>query len=1024
MTLVRIWHRLRIDWDNDGSFDTVGDDISADIVGAVEFERGCDSDYQPVRHVVSGSLTATLRNPEGKYSKYNTSSPYYGKLKANRPIQFQASKDSGASWTTLWQGYLKSSPKTTIASQDSESYAYIVAHGPLARLTKTKVKIAMQTDILTGAAVTAVLDAIGWPEGKRIIDTGKTTMTRFWVDDETDVFQVLQWIADTEGGWLGEAADGSIVFEDRGHRYAAPHTISQATYANNNSDIQYSKIVPGDDERSIYNKIKVNVRVFNLSDSMVVWTACDLDSGLGGAPPVVPKNGGTLSISAIFPSATSPQGCIAIDTWGIIDVWANTTEDGTGTDISSDIDADRNDYATKVDMVFTNNNVDNDAYLVRLRAHGVAVVEGDSIPVEALDQTSIDDYGEREYPFPGKFITSIEEAIAFANYYKNVYKDPSLPLELEFDAITYSNHRDEALTRDISDRITVVESMNLHINADFFVEHIKHRVEYDSKWGGKHDVFIKVSPVPTATEWEDFIKAYTPKTVVTGGEIQKVPDDLWTRTILKSDHIIFAARACKWNADIDVCEFRAMLVPIGSSVEYVDMRTVDEGGTFAHNGTTQYVVEDIFAGYGGTRYNIFFGSNLGKWYYAFRFHNASGWSVWSDGNDTPQRVIDYCDTSATALVDTGPPQDWSVQILEGPVSGTCQIVATRPQTNGKKIWSVAFQIRDITSGEWRSLDDNIGAAVTYYDGSAESHTYDPVAGTLTRDGGGGFGTLTGKPVLLMFDQRQGQFDKAYCQFCGFDLANVSGDVISGLTGLGFAFAPDENNKYTNVRIKIVKAPWTWNNSDPVNTDGFQDLAGYTTNDYWESPLAGDTDTQIFKSKPLAIPTGKSITDLQGRVWFLTYYSFNDDDTVSPTGSTGGGGVTQDVDVQFEHIGIGTPPEDASRMVAAGQYYSQSHEGTQGSQVINWSNGNVQFLQLDSNENTLSFTNGKDGARYILMLKQPPSGNPGTVIWPSMSWLGRVVPSLSFGASEVDVLSILFIDGEYWGAVCLNWGRPA
>lgn len=66
---------------------------------------------------------------------------------------------------------------------------------------------------LTGARITRILDAAGWPTNLRRIDTGTTSID---VQNASQtVLEMLQEVAETEAGALYVEDDGSVVFQDR-----------------------------------------------------------------------------------------------------------------------------------------------------------------------------------------------------------------------------------------------------------------------------------------------------------------------------------------------------------------------------------------------------------------------------------------------------------------------------------------------------------------------------------------------------------------------------------------------------------------------------------------------------------------------------------------------------------------------------------------------------------------------------------------------------------------------------------------
>lgn len=81
---------------------------------------------------------------------------------------------------------------------------------------------------------------------------------------------------------------------------------------------------------------------------------------------------------------------------------------------------------------------------------------------------------------------------------------------------------------------------------------------------------------------------------------------------------------------------------------------------------------------------------------------------------------------------------------------------------------------------------------------------------------------------------------------------------------------------------------------------------------------------------------------------------------------------------------------------------------------------VATVTLGAAANALSFTNGRAGGTYILILKQDGNGSR-TVTWPSaVSWPGGVAPTLTTTASRADVFSFVFDGTVYYGTGSQNF----
>jgi hypothetical protein len=114
-----------------------------------------------------------------------------------------------------------------------------------------------------------------------------------------------------------------------------------------------------------------------------------------------------------------------------------------------------------------------------------------------------------------------------------------------------------------------------------------------------------------------------------------------------------------------------------------------------------------------------------------------------------------------------------------------------------------------------------------------------------------------------------------------------------------------------------------------------------------------------------------------------------------------------------NVGIGTT-NPQHKLDINGAIYTRRYGLTYSSSItINWNNGNVQSVVLTGNT-TFNFTNGQDGGKYILIIKQDSTGGR-TVTWPSsVRFPGGVTPTLSTGANKSDYIGFIYngVDGKY------------
>lgn len=102
----------------------------------------------------------------------------------------------------------------------------------------------------------------------------------------------------------------------------------------------------------------------------------------------------------------------------------------------------------------------------------------------------------------------------------------------------------------------------------------------------------------------------------------------------------------------------------------------------------------------------------------------------------------------------------------------------------------------------------------------------------------------------------------------------------------------------------------------------------------------------------------------------------------------------------------------------GQYASEGYISTVN---IDWQNGNCQVVHLANGDNVLTFTNPLSIGRYQLYLKQPDSGLPGLVTFPTIRWANyNMAPTLTTINGKYDVISIMYVIDEYLGNYSYNY----
>jgi hypothetical protein len=117
------------------------------------------------------------------------------------------------------------------------------------------------------------------------------------------------------------------------------------------------------------------------------------------------------------------------------------------------------------------------------------------------------------------------------------------------------------------------------------------------------------------------------------------------------------------------------------------------------------------------------------------------------------------------------------------------------------------------------------------------------------------------------------------------------------------------------------------------------------------------------------------------------------------------GASEIMRVNATGLGIGSTVP-AAALDVTGQVYSRRSALTYASTItVNWQNGNVQSVTLTGNP-TITFSNGQDGGRYILIVEQDGTGSR-TVTWSNANWPGGTAPTLTTTASKWDYITFIY-----------------
>lgn len=107
------------------------------------------------------------------------------------------------------------------------------------------------------------------------------------------------------------------------------------------------------------------------------------------------------------------------------------------------------------------------------------------------------------------------------------------------------------------------------------------------------------------------------------------------------------------------------------------------------------------------------------------------------------------------------------------------------------------------------------------------------------------------------------------------------------------------------------------------------------------------------------------------------------------------------------------------------FTEQAITTTTGTRAINWNSGNKALFTRSTGSAgavTFTFTAPVKSGNLMLIIRGSTAGSTGTITWPTVYWQGGAVPTLTSGASAIDVVSFYYSTGltAYLGLGSVNF----
>jgi hypothetical protein len=228
----------------DGSFGLGGLSFAdaTEYVQEVRIKRG---KLNPLDRFDAGSASVVFDNTTRFFDPLGTS-PFSQQLLPRRGIRIFSAD------VPIFVGIVEDWNLDYDRSGDSKSIA--VATDKFLLLASQELEEFFTTEQKSGDRIVTILNKpeVLWPAGERDIDTGQVELQDDFIEDNTNVLEYLQLIAESESGSLFLAADGKLTFFDK---LKGPSSVDLVTFSDDGVELPFQEIKALYGGEFLYNRV-------------------------------------------------------------------------------------------------------------------------------------------------------------------------------------------------------------------------------------------------------------------------------------------------------------------------------------------------------------------------------------------------------------------------------------------------------------------------------------------------------------------------------------------------------------------------------------------------------------------------------------------------------------------------------------------------------------------------------------------------------------------------------------------------
>ena len=370
----------------------------------------------------------------------------------------------GDSWAALTVGSGLTETSTPVGTRTTDvGSALVIGNnaGATATADARIDEIALLSDTVTAAEAAALASrALDAP---RHLDTGKTTLAWWWLDEQ-DAFEALRalWASEGPGANVYEDGTGAIVFKNRHARVTETRsTAVQQTFRSATGAVEPLLSMPYQFDPgflNVVNRCSATVKTRAAAASAEIWA---LGSTITLAASETRKYGARQADGTPFNAAVTPTSG-----GGDYTVSAGSL---------SNVTLDRTSGAS-VTITLTAGSSGATVTGLRLRAASVPVTN--TIQVEGTVDTaaSQEQHGVQTYTIPLRAEVAVDDAQNFCNAVEGYYQEGRPTAVLTVLGNLAAARLTAALSLEVGDRVRVIEG-NTSIDKQFHLERVAQQVD-------------------------------------------------------------------------------------------------------------------------------------------------------------------------------------------------------------------------------------------------------------------------------------------------------------------------------------------------------------------------------------------------------------------------------------------------------------------------------------------------------------------------------------------------------------------